>query len=58
MLYHYYINKKLEAIMKKLTAILVAIVLMMNMMAICASAANYANAQPIDITNNIKWPTM
>ncbi len=44
--------------MKKLTAILVAIVLMMNMMAICASAANYANAQPIDITNNIKWTTL
>ena len=44
--------------MKKFTAILVAIVLMMNMMAICASAANYANAQPIDITNNIKWVTL
>ena len=44
--------------MKKFTALLVAIVLMMNMMAICASAANYANAQPIDITNNIKWVTL
>ena len=47
----------MEATMKKFTAILVAIVLMMNMMAICASAANYANAQPIDITANIKAGT-
>ncbi len=44
--------------MKKLTALLVAIVLLVNMMAICASAANYANAQPIDITNNTKWVTL
>ena len=44
--------------MKKFTAILVAIVLMMNMMAICASAANYANAQPIDITATTKCVTL
>ena len=42
--------------MKKLTAILVAIVLMLNMMAIMASAAD-TTAKPIDITNDIKWVT-
>ena len=42
--------------MKKLTALLVAIVLLVNMMAIMASAAE-TDAQAIDITADIKWVT-
>ena len=53
-LYHY-INQKIymEAIMKKITAILIAIFMLVNMMAIVASA----NALPVDITNQISWVT-
>lgn len=40
--------------MKKLTAILISLVLLVNMMAIMASAEE---AKPIDITNDIKWVT-
>ena len=39
--------------MKKLTAILIAIFMLVNMMAIVASA----NALPADITNQIQWVT-
>ena len=42
--------------MKKLTAILVAVVLLMNVMAIMASAVD-PNATATDITNQIKWVT-
>ncbi len=42
--------------MKKITAILVAIVLMMNMMVIMTSALD-EDATAIDITNEIKWTT-
>lgn len=40
--------------MKKITAILVAVVLLLNMMAVMTSAAD---AKPVDITNDIKWVT-
>ena len=43
----------MEAIMKKITAILIAIFMLANMMAIVASA----NALPTDITNQISWVT-
>ena len=41
--------------MKKITALLVAVVLMLNMMAIMASAE--ATPTVVDITNDIKWMT-
>jgi hypothetical protein len=43
----------MEAIMKKITAILIAIFMLANMMAVVASA----NALPTDITNQIQWVT-
>jgi hypothetical protein len=43
----------MEAIMKKITAILIAIFMLANMMAVVASA----NALPTDITSQIQWVT-